>query len=220
MAAGEAMSRLAGRAALTTALAALALSACDSGRDTDGGGAQQPALTVPGQPPDLVTDVAAGALTEEQAEAILAACEGGVGVPGTSNECTRIIERLDPLPPCGLGICMYWGRLVDDENAGFLQVDQQESGSSVCADESIALCDGVTVPVAVVEPLLLEVTTASPTPTSPSIGTGTSSAPTETTSIEPTSSEPTSEAPTTGEPTGESVEPTATPPTSASAPPP
>lgn len=215
------MTRLAGRAALTAVIAVLALSACGSDPETsvgDDGGTQQPTITVPGQPADLVTDVVAGELTEEQAQAILEACLHGVGVPGTSNECREYMEHLPPLPPCGTRICFYSGRLVDDENAGFIQVDQQDSESSVCAGESVALCEGLTVPVAVVEPLL-EDSASAPAST----GAGTSSAPTSTepTSTEPTSSEPTSSEPTPSEPTpSESVEPTATSPMTAAPPPP
>jgi hypothetical protein len=114
-----------------------------------------------------VTDVAAAALTEEQVEEILEKCRQGAGIPVTNDDCKRVLQILD-LPPCEPGrVCIYVGRSVADADLGVLLLHDGRHGRPACSDGAVRLCDGITVPVEVVTPLIAA--SRSPAPTSPAI---------------------------------------------------
>lgn len=145
-----------------------------------------------------VTDTAAGALTEEQVEEIRAKCEDGAGVPGSNDDCLNSLPNL--LPPCRTADqwCVYGG-VLSGENAGVIRVVEQGGEAKSCPDP---VCSGITVPVGVVDVLVVEeetdttssttstptTDTTAPTTTTPSTTTPTTDTTSPTTSeITPTS---------------------------------
>jgi hypothetical protein len=103
------------RTIMTVAMLTLALAGC-GGDDTDE--VPTPSLSVPGTS-DRVTDVAAFALTEEEAEDVLDKCGDAGGVPASRDDCKKFLEA--PRQPCRIsGPCILLG--VHDE-VGVMQSD-------------------------------------------------------------------------------------------------
>ena len=152
-----------------TLAAALAVAGCSE--SVDGGGstaspsdiAPVTTLTVSGTP-ERVTDVAALALTDEQAAEIEEACEEDGGVPGGNRGCSDLIEKLkERCRKPSFTLCLLTAPILDKPGQAVLQLRDQREGSPACSKQKLRLCKGIVVSSDVVTSLTA---TPSDTPTS------------------------------------------------------
>lgn len=149
-------------------------------------------LTIDGKA-ERVTDVAAFAITDEEAKRIKEACAGDGGVPGDSEECAAILEDLgnETRQTCTetTDDCLQTAMIAHDQNQ---IVWMFRPGSAACGDGKSPLCNGAIFSAKAAPPAVVETTngtetttptsspTTSPPPTSPST---TSSSPDESTPV-------------------------------------
>jgi hypothetical protein len=187
------------RACIAAVILALATAACGIGNGngtsvsqvtqstgipnvTQSTGVAKVTLTVPGHPSAQVTDVTARGLTQAQLNTLIAKCNQGAGVPGTSNGCSNLIPDLLKLPPCNPVIqpCVYVGRVVG-LNLGILQIIDQRPGGSACGGD-VAPCHGVILSAGAIAAL----GAAAPTPETTSGSPAPTPTPTPTVTVTPT----------------------------------
>jgi WD domain, G-beta repeat len=180
-----------------------------------------PRGTRPGGPSERVTDLASAALTKEQLESVLAACQNLEAVPGTGN-CRETLDKTvasassATSSPSGEEFaqgmsctpeapgCLDVG--VTEDGEVFLRIRDQRLDSPGCG-ENVALCDkGIIVPEEFGTRMIAPDT--EPTSTSPT-GTGPEPTPTPSEPVETPTPTPTSE--TTPAPTPTPSEPVETP---------
>lgn len=130
-------------------IVALAVAGCDDTADHGGDqvlpSSTQPTsvLTIAGKA-ERVTDVAAFAITDEEAKEIERACAEAGGVPGGSEECAAIVRdrARERVRDCGdtPDACLVAGR-VTDGGIAYLILDRRP-GSPACSERQSSLCNG------------------------------------------------------------------------------
>ncbi|TWD79066.1 hypothetical protein FB561_0116 [Kribbella amoyensis] len=152
-------------------------------------------VTVSGEA-ERVTDVAAYAISDEQAREILRKCSRSGGIPGNSEDCAAVVEDATrdepPVAPRNCSSTCLWVGLIAKDQRVFSKI---APNSPVCSGEESQICDVVVFSPRVAPPL-------PPTTTN------------GTTSTEPTSpptSEPTSPSTSTDEPPSPSEQPSPEP---------
>lgn len=182
-------------------------------------------LTIGGKA-ERVTDVAAFAITDEEAKRIERACAEAGGVPGDSEECAAILRDLtgDPVEDCAetSDACIVAG-LVDDAGAPSpspqtpriaWMIFDPRPGKPACGDGKSSLCNGA-IFSAKVAPLPAVKTTNGTETTTPTSSPTTSS---PTTSPPPTSPSTTSSSPDESTPPTDPTEPDSAEPESPNSP--
>ncbi|MEV0802079.1 hypothetical protein AB0I34_30570 [Kribbella sp. NPDC050281] len=193
--------------------AALTVAGCNSSVENRGDqvapSSTQPTSTLTiGGMTERVTDVAAFAITDEEAKRIEKACAEAGGVPGDSEECAAILRDLtgDPVDDCAEahGACIV-AAVVDDAGGptpspltpriAWIIFDPRP-GKPACGSGKSSICDGAILS-AKVAPLPTVETTASTETTTPPSPSTTSPSPDESTpATDPTEPEPTEPDPT------------------------
>jgi hypothetical protein len=178
------MSRALLCAAAVMVVAVGVLSGCSKGSDSVG-----PGVSIPQS--DRVTDAAAIALTEEEAERIREACGDATDLPEPGSPCWDAIEEVEPPAgdepaDCSVEICLEVEPSTDVPDTTILYMRDPRPGSPICQGSRV--CDGFEVP----SPLAARVAdTDSSATTAPET---TASEPTESTETEPSDPvEPTDE---------------------------
>ncbi|MFG1626748.1 hypothetical protein [Kribbella sp. NPDC049227] len=193
--------------------AALTVAGCNSSGDQGAPSSTQPTSTLTiGGKAERVTDVAAFAITDEEAKRIEKACAKAGGVPGDSEECAAILRDLtgDPVDDCAEtpDACIVAAVV---ENAGAPSpspltpriawiIFDPRPGKPACGNGKSSICNGAIFSAKVAPLPTVETTTSTETttPTSPSTS-PTPDEPTPTT--DPTEPDPTEPEPTEPEPT-------------------
>ena len=161
--------------AAATVVAMSALSGCSEDPAPVG-----PGVTIP--PSERVTDVAAIALTEEEAERIREECGDATDLPEPGSPCWDALEDVEAQagsapPDCSEEFCLVSHSVTDEPGVVTMRL-QAPPDSTVCQGSPV--CDGFQIPA----PLAARVIGAAPPVAT------TEPEPTESESVEPTETEP------------------------------